>query len=192
MLAAGSALAFVGCSTSSTSSAAASTSSSGAASSASSAATTSEASSSTGAGKSIIVLWSWSDNTLKMAERVSGLSDAEIYRIEAAEPYSANYDETADRAKREQDDGVYPKISNPIANWDDYDTVFLGYPIWWYQLPMIVQGFVNDHGRGHKFKSCNAHQPLRAVKRDGLFSYADLYHLSRPGHRQNTKAGNNE
>ena len=96
-------------------------------------------------GKSVIVLWSWSGNTLKMAERVSELSGAEIYRIEAANPYPEDYDATADRAKQEQDDGVYPAITNPIENWEDYDTVFMGYPIWWYELPMIVQGFVNDH-----------------------------------------------
>ena len=91
------------------------------------------------------MLWSWSGNTLAMAERVSELSGAEIYRIEAAEPYPENYDACADRAKREQDDGVYPEIANPIQNWDEYDTVFMGYPIWWYELPMIVQGFVKDH-----------------------------------------------
>ena len=96
-------------------------------------------------GKSLIVLWSWSGNTLQMAERVSKLSGAEIYRIEAADPYPQVYEETADRAKQEQDDGVYPAIANPVQNWDDYDTIFLGYPIWWYQLPMIVQGFVRDH-----------------------------------------------
>lgn len=91
------------------------------------------------------MLWSWSGNTLKVAERVSELSGAEIYRIEAADPYPEDYDATADRAKQEQDEGTYPAIANPIADWDDYDTVFIGYPIWWYQLPMIVQGFVKDH-----------------------------------------------
>lgn len=96
-------------------------------------------------GQSLIVLWSWSGNTLQMAERISELSDADIYRIEAADPYPEDYEETADRAKQEQDDGTYPEISNPVQNWDDYDTIFLGYPIWWYELPMIVQGFVNDH-----------------------------------------------
>lgn len=95
--------------------------------------------------KSIIVVWSWSGNTLKMAERVSELTGAEIYRIEAADPYPTDYDATADRAKQERDDKVYPKIANPLDNWDAYDTVFMGYPIWWYELPMIVQTFVRDH-----------------------------------------------
>lgn len=90
-------------------------------------------------------MWSWSGNTQKVAERISELSGAEIYQIEAADPYPQDYDETADRAKQEQDDGVYPAIANPVTNWDDYDVIFMGYPIWWYQLPMIVQGFVNDH-----------------------------------------------
>ena len=91
------------------------------------------------------MLWSWSGNTLKMAERLSELSGAEVYRIEAADPYPEDYDACADRAKQEQDDGTYPAIANPVADWGSYDTVFLGYPIWWYELPMIVQGFVRDH-----------------------------------------------
>lgn len=96
-------------------------------------------------GKSLIALWSWSGNTLKVAERISELSGAEVYRIESADPYPEDYDECADRAKRERDDGVFPEIANPVEDWDGYDTIFLGYPIWWYQLPMIVQGFVRDH-----------------------------------------------
>lgn len=110
--------------------------------------------------KTLIVLWSWSGKTAQMAERISELSGAEIYRIEAADPYPGidNYEECTDRAKREQDDGVYPKIANPIANWDDYGTIFLGYPIWWYQLPMIVQGFVRDHDwKGRTVVPFNSH-----------------------------------
>lgn len=148
-MATGTVLALAGCGGASRASSNSSSSASPAASSqgaavASDVASTASASPGAG-GKSIIVLWSWSGNTLAMAERVSDLSGAEIYRIEAAEPYPENYDACADRAKREQDDGVYPEIANPIQNWDEYDTVFMGYPIWWYELPMIVQGFVKDH-----------------------------------------------
>ena len=71
------------------------------------------------------MLWSWSGNTLKVAERISELSGAEIYRIEAADPYPEDYDECVDRAKKEQDDEVYPEIANPLANWEDYDVVYL-------------------------------------------------------------------
>lgn len=98
-----------------------------------------------GSGKSLIVLWSWSGNTLQMAQRISELSGAEIYRIEASDPYPEVYEECAERAKQERDSGVYPEIANPVQNWDDYDTIFIGYPIWWYQMPMIIQGFVRDH-----------------------------------------------
>ena len=150
IVAVGSALGLAGCAVGPSGSASASSSgaqASGSASgaSASSAAATSSSEVASADGKSIIVLWSWSGNTLKVAERLSELSGAEIYRIEAADPYPSDYDQTADRAKQEQDDGIYPEIADPIGNWADYDTIFIGYPIWWYQLPMIVQGFVNDH-----------------------------------------------
>ena len=142
VMAAGAVLGLVGCSNSKP----ASSGSSSTASPSSSSSTSAGASSGSSAkGKSLIVLWSWSGNTLKMAERLSTLSGAEIYRIQAADPYPEDYNACLDRAKQEQNDGVYPEIANPVQNWDEYDTIFVGYPIWWYKLPMITQGFVNDH-----------------------------------------------
>lgn len=109
--------------------------------------------------KGLIVLWSWSGNTLKMAERLSELSGASVHRLEAVDPYPEDYDQTADRAKQERDDGVYPEIANPVEGWDAYDTIYLGYPIWWYTLPMIVQGFVRDHDwTGKTIVPFNSHE----------------------------------
>ena len=105
------------------------------------------------------MLWSWSGNTLKMVERVSELSGAEVYRIEAADPYPEDYNACADRAKQEQDSGTYPEIANSVADWGSYDTIFMGYPIWWYELPMIVQGFVRDHDwTGKTIVPFNSHE----------------------------------
>jgi len=161
-LAAGALLALAGCGNGGSSSATggAGAGAGSATSSASSAsASAASASSSAPASKSLIVLWSWSGNTLKMAERLSELSGAEIYRIEAADPYPEDYNACADRAKQERDDKVYPAIANPIENWADYDTVFMGYPIWWYELPMIVQGFVRDHDwAGKTIVPFNSHE----------------------------------
>lgn len=96
-------------------------------------------------GKSIVIVWSWSGNTLTMAERIAALTGAELHRLVAADPYPQDYDQTADRAKKEQDEGVYPEVANPVLDWESYDTVYFGYPIWWYALPMICQGFVTGH-----------------------------------------------
>jgi flavodoxin len=94
-----------------------------------------------------------------LAECVSELSGAEIYRIEAANPYPQDYNPTADRAKQEGDSKTYPEIANPVQSWEDYDTVFMGYPIWWYELPMIVQGFVRDHDwSGKTIVPFNSHE----------------------------------
>lgn len=150
-IAAGAGLSLVGCGSGSPSS-------NPGASAASTAATSASPAAAAGS-KSVIVLWSYTGNTLQMAERVSELSGAEIYRIEAADPYPEDFQACADRAKREQDDGVYPDIANPIANWGDYGTVFLGYPIWWYEMPMIVQGFVRDHDwEGKTVVPFNSHE----------------------------------
>lgn len=109
------------------------------------AATQSNASIMPTSGKGLVVVWSWSGNTLAMADRVAEVTGAKLHRLEAADPYPEDYDQTADRAKKEQDEGTYPEVANPVADWESYDTIYLGYPIWWYELPMIVQGFVNDH-----------------------------------------------
>jgi len=176
-LAAGALLALAGCGNGGSSSATggAGAGAGSATSSASSAsASAASASSSAPASKSLIVLWSWSGNTLKMAERLSELSGAEIYRIEAADPYPEDYNACADRAKQERDDKVYPAIANPIENWADYDTVFMGYPIWWYELPMIVQGFVRDHNwAGKTIVPFNSHEGSG----DGG-TYADLREMT--------------
>ena len=176
-LAAGALLALAGCGNGGSSSATggAGAGAGSATSSASSAsASAASASSSAPASKSLIVLWSWSGNTLKMAERLSELSGAEIYRIEAADPYPEDYNACADRAKQERDDKVYPAIANPIENWADYDTVFMGYPIWWYELPMIVQGFVRDHDwAGKTIVPFNSHEGSG----DGG-TYADLREMT--------------
>ena len=83
----------------------------------------------------IVVYFSQTGNTEKIAEYLTGLTGADVYEIEAAVPYSDEdiaYNNSGCRANLEQNDkSVRPEIASPIASLDGYDTVFLGYPIWW-------------------------------------------------------------
>jgi flavodoxin len=69
----------------------------------------------------------------------------DVHRIEAADPYSDDYDDTRDRNVREQDADARPEIANPFGSVDGYDVVLLASPIWNVRPPMIMQTFAESH-----------------------------------------------
>lgn len=81
-------------------------------------------------------------NTQVVAEMISGLIDCDVYRIEAADPYSDVYDDTVARNVAEQDSDARPGIAAPLPAVDQYDTVLLGSPSWNVRAPMIMSTFV--------------------------------------------------
>ncbi|NEK96392.1 hypothetical protein GCU67_19805 [Modestobacter muralis] len=81
-------------------------------------------------------------NTQVAAEMISGLIDCDVYRIEAADPYSDVYEDTVARNVAEQDADARPAIAAPLPPVEQYDTVLLGSPIWNVRAPMIMSTFV--------------------------------------------------
>jgi flavodoxin len=75
--------------------------------------------------------------------------DCEVYRIEPANPYPDDYEETVRRNVQEQQAKARPAIKNPLASIQQFDTVLLGSPIWNVRAPMIMSTFVE----GFDFKS---------------------------------------
>ena len=94
--------------------------------------------------KVLVVYFSWSGHLDSMAHWVADETGGDIVRVLAKEEYPADYDDTADRAKQEKDDGVRPEITLdlPAIDLSKYDTVFFGYPVWWYDLPMPMWTFL--------------------------------------------------
>ena len=96
----------------------------------------------------LVAYFSRTGNTEKIAEYLIDLTGADSYVIEAAVPYTdedIQY-QTDCRANQEQNDKtVRPEIANPIASIDSYDTIFLGYPIWWGQEPRIIDTFLESY-----------------------------------------------
>ncbi len=84
-------------------------------------------------------------NTRIIAEMIAEETGADLFEIQAKTPYPDTYDECTDVAKQEQDDNVRPKIVDPPESLDGYDTVFIGYPIWWGDLPMAVYTFLESY-----------------------------------------------
>ena len=83
-------------------------------------------------------------NTEVLAGMIRQLIACDVYRIEAADPYSDDYDATVDRNVREQNDNARPGIANPRTSISDYDTVLVGSPIWNNRAPMIMSTFVES------------------------------------------------
>lgn len=80
--------------------------------------------------QTLIAVFSWSGNTLQVAEHIHELIQGYFFRIEPATPYTDNYNELLDIAQQEQNDDTRPALSSTIENWDNYSTIYLGYPIW--------------------------------------------------------------
>ncbi|MCJ1698015.1 hypothetical protein MT349_19705 [Rathayibacter caricis] len=80
-------------------------------------------------------------NTEVLAGLISDRIDCDVYRIEAADPYSDRYDPTVARNVQEQDTNARPAIAKPLPDLTGYDTVLLGSPIWNVQPPMILATF---------------------------------------------------
>lgn len=84
-------------------------------------------------------------NTAMMASYIKDYLKADSFEIVPVNSYPDNYKKATDIAKQEQNDNARPKIKNKMENLSDYDTIFIGYPIWWGDLPMIVYTFLENY-----------------------------------------------
>ena len=79
-----------------------------------------------------------------VAQLIGEQVDADMAQIVAVNAYPLPYRETADQAKQEQNDDARPAFTLDVDP-EDYDVIFIGYPIWWYHLPMIVRNFFESY-----------------------------------------------
>ena len=97
------------------------------------------------AATGLVVYFSWSGNTESVALEIQNQSGADTFRLVPAEPYTDDYDALLDIAQEEQRNGVRPAISGSIENFDSYEVVYLGFPNWWGDMPMIIYSFLDDY-----------------------------------------------
>lgn len=95
----------------------------------------------------LVVYFSWSGHLDSMAHWVADETGGDLYRVTAKDPYPEDYNQTADRAKSEQDNGIRPEIDIDLTpeQMAQYDTVFFGFPVWWYDLPMCMWTFLESY-----------------------------------------------
>ena len=84
-------------------------------------------------------------NAAKLAAWIQEAVGGDLHSIVVEEPYSSDYDECLDRAAEEKANNARPALTTHVENMADYDIVFLGFPNWWYTLPMPVLTFVEEY-----------------------------------------------
>lgn len=99
--------------------------------------------------KKLVVYFSATGNTKAVAETIAGLQGADIYEIVPEQPYTdddLNYNNKGTRATAEQNDpDARPAISGGIENIEEYDVIYIGYPIWWGDMPRILYTFFDAY-----------------------------------------------
>ena len=84
-------------------------------------------------------------NAAKMAGWIQEEIGGDLFSIVVTKPYSSDYDECLDRAADEKADHARPELLYHVENMEDYDIVFLGFPNWWYTVPMAVHTFLEEY-----------------------------------------------
>lgn len=115
-------------------------------------------------GKILIAYFSWAENAVQddidamtspsvsapgnvaqLASWISNETGGDLFSIQVTDPYPADWDGCLNRANKEKADGIHPALSETLDNIEEYDTVFLGYPNWWYSCPMAIYSFLDEH-----------------------------------------------
>lgn len=84
-------------------------------------------------------------NTKIMSQQIADYLKADLFEIKGTNTYPEKYKDCCDQAKKEQASKFRPDLAQKCAKISDYDTVFLGYPIWWSDYPMAVYSFIETH-----------------------------------------------
>ena len=99
-------------------------------------------------GKTLVAYYSASGHTRQVAQAIADAAGADLFEVIPTEVYTSddlNWRDTGSRVNREHEDESLrdvPLTGTAVENWDSYDTVFIGYPIWWGIAAWPVNGFV--------------------------------------------------
>lgn len=102
-------------------------------------------------GKTLVVYFSATGNTEAAANYIAQETGGDLFELEPAEPYTdedLNYSNEDSRVSREHEDESLRDVelaADTVENWDEYDTVFIGYPIWWDIAAWPVNDFVKSN-----------------------------------------------
>lgn len=96
-------------------------------------------------GKVLVLYFSQSGNTEAVANIIHNEVGGDIVKLETVQTYPSDYNELVDYAQKEQKQNARPELKTKINNIDQYDTIFLGYPNWWADMPMPLYTFLDEY-----------------------------------------------
>lgn len=106
---------------------------------------TNAATETTGDSNTLVAYFSWSGNTEAMANLIAEQTGGTLFEIALATPYTDDYDALLDVAQQEQAEDARPELAASVEDWDSYDVVFVGYPDWWSDAPMVIYSFLESY-----------------------------------------------
>ena len=107
-------------------------------------------------------------HTRTVAEKIADITGSDIFRIVPAEPYPADYDAVCRRAQAEYEDNIHPQINVPFESLESYDTIYIGFPIWFRSYPRVVASFID------KFDFTGKTVKPFCTNEEGEFGIADM------------------
>lgn len=98
-------------------------------------------------GKVLVAYFSWSTsgNTEKMAKVIQEQTKGDLFEIKPAKPYPDDYGECTEVAKAEKENNERPEIDSLPDSIEKYDRIYIGYPIWWHTVPMVIGTFLESY-----------------------------------------------
>lgn len=95
--------------------------------------------------KTLVVYFSMTKTTESAAKKIAEMTNGTLVCLQPEKSYAKDYDKLLDVAQREQDENARPALATVVKNIKQYDTVILGYPIWWGREPMIIRSFLSKY-----------------------------------------------
>lgn len=95
--------------------------------------------------KKIVIYFSYTGNTRKIAEKIKRDLDCDILEIKPKIPYSTDYQTVVDEEQRMEGSNHTPEINKINVNLDNYDTIILGTPVWWYRPAPAIRSFLTKY-----------------------------------------------
>ena len=95
--------------------------------------------------KVLVIYFSHTGTTRGVSKYLHEVVGGDLIEIEPVNPYPEGYSDALDPAKKEQQENARPEIANMIEHFDSYETIYLGYPIWWGTTPMIINTLLETY-----------------------------------------------
>lgn len=99
--------------------------------------------------KTLVAYFSASGTTAKLAKTLAKTVGADLHEIQPEKPYTTadlNWQDSKSRSSKEMNDKSFrPAVANKVENMAQYDTIFVGFPIWWYVAPTIINTFLEQY-----------------------------------------------